>query len=61
VLAPLNVVRDREGAVHDPKTNNVKTPTGFNDAYKTYADVHSPSIQDKTLVRNSKPGPASDL
>lgn len=29
VLAPLNVVGDREGVKHDPATNTVTTPKGF--------------------------------
>ena len=37
--APLNVVGDREGAQHDPDTNDVKTPTGFKEAYQTYAEA----------------------
>ena len=37
--APLNVVGDCEGAQHDPETNDVKTPTGFKEAYQTYAEA----------------------
>lgn len=37
MLAPLNVVGDREGVKHDPATNTVTTPAGFKEAYETYA------------------------
>lgn len=30
---------DKEGAKHDPATNNVTTPTGFKDAYEQYASA----------------------
>ena len=35
VLAPLNVVGDREGCRYDAADASVKTPTGFKDAYDT--------------------------
>ncbi len=36
VIAPLNRVGDVEGSQHDPATNQVRTPTGFVDAYRQY-------------------------
>src|SRR4051794_4267438 len=36
VIAPLNRSGDLEGSVHDPKTNEVKTPAGFKEAYAQY-------------------------
>ena len=37
MLAPLNVVGDKEGAKHHPADNHVTTPTGFKEAYAQYA------------------------
>eukprot|EP00730_Choanoeca_flexa_P000167 TRINITY_DN10076_c0_g2_i4.p1 TRINITY_DN10076_c0_g2~~TRINITY_DN10076_c0_g2_i4.p1 ORF type:complete len:646 (+),score=181.47 TRINITY_DN10076_c0_g2_i4:48-1940(+) len=36
VLSPLNAVGDEEGCVLDPKTKDVKTPTGWKEAYEQY-------------------------
>jgi len=38
VIAPLNRVGDVEGSQHDPATNEVRTPTGFIDAYRRYVE-----------------------
>ena len=38
VLAPLNLVGDSEGCVLDKTTHEVKTPTGFKEAYKQYIE-----------------------
>ncbi len=38
VLAPLNEVGDRQGCAYDTATHAVKTPDGFPDAYKTFAE-----------------------
>ena len=38
VIAPLNQVGDTEGCSYDPATGDVKTPTGFKDAYKDFKD-----------------------
>jgi alkylation response protein AidB-like acyl-CoA dehydrogenase len=38
VLAPLNQVGDREGCTHDRQTGEVRTPTGFRDAYRQFID-----------------------
>jgi alkylation response protein AidB-like acyl-CoA dehydrogenase len=38
VIFPLNISGDTEGCTLDPATHEVKTPTGFKDAYKTYTD-----------------------
>ena len=37
VLFPLNQVGDREGCVLDKATHEVKTPTGFKDAFRQFA------------------------
>lgn len=39
VIAPINRIGDIQGSVHDPKTNTVKTPDGFPEAYKQYVDA----------------------
>lgn len=36
ILAPLNEVGDHEGCRYDPSTSDVKTPTGFKDAWQQY-------------------------
>lgn len=38
VIGPLNIVGDREGCKYDKATQQVTTPTGFKEAYKTYCD-----------------------
>jgi alkylation response protein AidB-like acyl-CoA dehydrogenase len=38
VLAPLNVVGDREGCRYDPQAAAVATPTGFKDAYRSMVE-----------------------
>jgi len=38
VLAPLYEVGDREGCKLDPKTHDVKTPTGWKEAYQQFAE-----------------------
>ncbi len=38
VLAPLNSPGDKQGCTYDPQTKRVKTPTGFADAYKQFAE-----------------------
>ena len=38
VIFPLNIGGDTEGCTLDPATHEVKTPTGFKAAYKTYTD-----------------------
>ena len=39
VIAPTNVPGDREGCVYDPVAKTVKTPTGFKDAYRQFAEA----------------------
>lgn len=39
ILTPLNAVGDQEGCTYDAKTRSVKTPKGFKEAYKQFADV----------------------
>ncbi len=43
ILQPLNAVGDREGCKLDAD-GNVKTPTGFKDAYKQYVEAGWPSL-----------------
>lgn len=38
VIAPTNVPGDRQGCVYDPETKSVKTPDGFREAYKQFAE-----------------------
>ncbi|HMN93395.1 MAG TPA: acyl-CoA dehydrogenase C-terminal domain-containing protein [Hydrogenophaga sp.] len=38
VIFPLNISGDTEGCTLDKTTHEVKTPTGFKEAYKTYTD-----------------------
>jgi alkylation response protein AidB-like acyl-CoA dehydrogenase len=38
VIAPTNVPGDRQGCVYDPETKSVKTPDGFKEAYKQFAE-----------------------
>src|SRR3954466_2165698 len=44
VLAPLNAVGDAEGCTLDKTTHEVKTPTGFKQAYKTYVEGGWPAL-----------------
>jgi alkylation response protein AidB-like acyl-CoA dehydrogenase len=44
VLAPLNAVGDVEGCTLDPATHEVKTPTGFKEAYRQYVDGGWPAL-----------------
>ena len=44
VLFPLNQVGDREGCVLDPVTHEVKTPTGFKDAFRQFAEAGWPAL-----------------
>ena len=37
--APTHKVGDVEGSKHDPKTKDVKTPTGWKEAYEEYASL----------------------
>lgn len=39
VLAPLNASGDREGCQYDTETHDVKTPDGFPDAYRQFAEA----------------------
>jgi alkylation response protein AidB-like acyl-CoA dehydrogenase len=44
VLFPLNHVGDREGCTTRPATHEVKTPTGFKEAYRQFVDGGWPSL-----------------
>ncbi len=44
VLFPLNQVGDREGCVLDTTTHEVKTPTGFKDAFRQFAEAGWPAL-----------------
>ena len=44
VLFPLNQVGDREGCVLDQATHEVKTPTGFKDAFRQFAQAGWPAL-----------------
>ena len=44
VLAPLNEVGDREGCSLDKATGEVKTPTGFRQAYEQYVEGGWPGL-----------------
>jgi alkylation response protein AidB-like acyl-CoA dehydrogenase len=44
VLLPLNAVGDLEGCTLDPATHEVKTPTGFKDAYAQYVEGGWPAL-----------------
>ena len=44
VLFPLNHVGDREGCQLDPVTHEVKTPTGFKDAYRQFVEAGWPAL-----------------
>ncbi len=44
VLFPLNQVGDREGCVLDQTTHEVKTPTGFKDAFRQFAEAGWPAL-----------------
>ena len=44
VLAPLNTVGDREGCKLDKATHEVRTPTGFKDAYAAYVEGGWPAL-----------------
>mgnify|MGYP002651284105 CR=1 FL=1 len=43
-LAPLNAVGDREGCTFIAETNDVRTPTGFKQAYEQYVEMGWPSL-----------------
>ena len=44
VLAPLNAIGDAEGCTLDTATHEVKTPTGFKDAYAKYVEGGWPAL-----------------
>ena len=44
VTFPLNQVGDREGCTLDAKTHEVKTPTGFKEAYAKYVEGGWPAL-----------------
>ncbi|HEY4375092.1 MAG TPA: acyl-CoA dehydrogenase C-terminal domain-containing protein [Burkholderiales bacterium] len=44
VLFPLNAVGDREGCILDQATHEVKTPTGFKEAYKQFVEAGWPAL-----------------
>jgi alkylation response protein AidB-like acyl-CoA dehydrogenase len=44
VLAPLNTGGDREGCTLDKSTHEVKTPTGFKEAYAQYVEGGWPAL-----------------
>ena len=44
VLAPLNAIGDAEGCTLDKATHEVKTPTGFKDAYAKYVEGGWPAL-----------------
>ena len=44
VLFPLNQIGDREGCVLDKSTHEVKTPTGFKDAFRQFAAGGWPAL-----------------
>ncbi len=44
VLAPLNTVGDREGCRLDQATHEVRTPTGFNEAYAAFVEGGWPAL-----------------
>jgi len=44
VLAPLNTVGDREGCTLDARTHEVRTPSGFKDAYAQYVAGGWPAL-----------------
>ena len=44
VLFPTNQSGDREGCVLDPVTHNVKTPTGFKEAYQKFVEAGWPAL-----------------
>jgi alkylation response protein AidB-like acyl-CoA dehydrogenase len=44
VLFPLNQVGDREGCKLDTSTHEVKTPTGFKEAYRQFVEAGWPSL-----------------
>jgi alkylation response protein AidB-like acyl-CoA dehydrogenase len=44
ILFPLNHSGDREGCHLDPQTHTVKTPKGFNEAYKQYVEAGWPAL-----------------
>ena len=44
VLFPLNQVGDREGCVLDATTHEVKTPTGFKEAFRQFTEAGWPAL-----------------
>src|SRR5215204_570492 len=44
VLAPLNPIGDAEGCKLDPATHEVKTPSGFKEAYAKYVEGGWPAL-----------------
>src|SRR4051812_10463268 len=44
VVAPLNPVGDAEGCTLDPASHEVKTATGFKDAYARYVEGGWPAL-----------------
>jgi alkylation response protein AidB-like acyl-CoA dehydrogenase len=44
VTAPLNAIGDREGCTLDKSTHEVKTPSGFKDAYRQYVEGGWPAL-----------------
>ena len=44
VTAPLNAIGDAEGCTLDRATHEVKTPTGFREAYKQFVEGGWPAL-----------------
>ena len=57
VLAPLNAIGDAEGCVLDKATHEVKTATGFKEAYAKYVEGGWPALSADPDVR--RPGSAA--
>ena len=57
VLLPINQSGDAEGCTLDKATHEVKTPTGFKEAYAEYVEGGWPALRLRPGVR--RPGPAA--
>jgi hypothetical protein len=56
VIFPLNISGDTEGCVLDKATHEVKTPTGFKEAYDKYVEGGWAALSCDPSLR--RPGPA---
>ena len=61
VTFPLNISGDTEGCVLDKATHEVKTPTGFKEAYKQFIDGGWPALSSSACCCSPQITPAGAI